>query len=48
VACGFEHTLALSDEGNLYSWGGNDYGQLGSDEKEVYEPVMVNSYLLSS
>mmetsp|Transcript_6923 Transcript_6923/g.17720 ORF Transcript_6923/g.17720 Transcript_6923/m.17720 type:complete len:574 (-) Transcript_6923:125-1846(-) len=29
VACGKEHCLALSQEGKLYSWGGNKAGQLG-------------------
>lgn len=26
---GYEHTLALSGDGNAYAWGGNGYGQLG-------------------
>ncbi|KAI7470359.1 hypothetical protein KC351_g12726 [Hortaea werneckii] len=29
VALGQNHTLALSDEGEIYSWGSNAYGQLG-------------------
>ncbi|XP_043798332.1 RCC1 and BTB domain-containing protein 1-like isoform X1 [Apis laboriosa] len=29
VVCGSIHTLALSDEGVLYVWGANNYGQLG-------------------
>lgn len=29
VACGKEHTLALSKDGKLYTWGRNNYGQLG-------------------
>src|SRR3546814_8910389 len=29
VACGKEHTLALTDGGVLYSWGANELGQLG-------------------
>ncbi|XP_033209361.1 RCC1 and BTB domain-containing protein 1-like isoform X2 [Belonocnema kinseyi] len=33
VVCGYAHTLALSDEGTLYSWGGNGYGQLGLGNK---------------
>lgn len=49
VACGYEHTLALSDEGKLYAWGGNSYGQLGIGNKtNSCTPVMVNSCLLSS
>ena len=30
IVCGYAHTLALSDEGELYSWGANSYGQLGT------------------
>ena len=33
VACGYAHTLALSDEGELYGWGANNYGQLGTGTK---------------
>ncbi|KAF4535226.1 BTB/POZ domain containing protein [Lasiodiplodia theobromae] len=29
VALGQNHTLALSDEGEIFSWGNNAYGQLG-------------------
>ncbi|KAK4549348.1 hypothetical protein LTR36_006345 [Oleoguttula mirabilis] len=29
VALGLNHTLALSDDGEMYSWGNNGYGQLG-------------------
>ncbi|KAK5125019.1 hypothetical protein LTR85_001210 [Meristemomyces frigidus] len=29
VALGLNHTLALSDDGETYSWGNNGYGQLG-------------------
>jgi alpha-tubulin suppressor-like RCC1 family protein len=30
VAAGNHHTLALTANGHLYAWGGNDYGQLGN------------------
>ena len=33
VACGYAHTLALTDEGHLYAWGANSYGQLGTGNK---------------
>lgn len=33
IACGYAHTLALSDEGHLYAWGANSYGQLGTGNK---------------
>ncbi|KAL1594499.1 hypothetical protein SLS60_010259 [Paraconiothyrium brasiliense] len=29
VALGQNHTLAITDEGEIYSWGNNSYGQLG-------------------
>ena len=29
VATGRYHTLALTDDGVVYSWGLNDWGQLG-------------------
>ncbi|KAI4497020.1 hypothetical protein M0802_007766 [Mischocyttarus mexicanus] len=46
VACGYAHTLALSDEGVLYVWGSNSYGQLGLGNKTntcvpVKLPVVV-------
>ncbi|EFN61765.1 RCC1 and BTB domain-containing protein 1 [Camponotus floridanus] len=42
VACGYAHTLALSDEGKLYVWGGNSYGQLGIGNKtNACNPVLV-------
>jgi RCC1 and BTB domain-containing protein len=33
VVCGHSHTMCLSDEGGLYSWGSNTYGQLGTGSK---------------
>ncbi|KMQ94954.1 rcc1 and btb domain-containing protein 1 [Lasius niger] len=43
VACGFEHTLALTDEGKIYAWGKNDNGQVGVNNKlKTSAPVMVN------
>ncbi|CAK9815309.1 RCC1 and BTB domain-containing protein 1 [Anthophora plagiata] len=33
VACGMEHVLALSDEGVIYVWGCNTFGQLGFVEQ---------------
>ena len=32
VACGDDHTLALSRDGKLFSWGNNSHGQLGRKE----------------
>lgn len=33
IVCGHSHTLAISDEGILYSWGSNSFGQLGIGSK---------------
>ncbi|XP_011053149.1 PREDICTED: RCC1 and BTB domain-containing protein 1-like [Acromyrmex echinatior] len=42
VTCGFEHTLALTDKGNIYAWGGNMSGQLGiGNQTECCKPIMV-------
>lgn len=34
VACGNNHSVALSADGELYSWGHGKYGQLGCGEYE--------------
>nr|XP_033804087.1 RCC1 and BTB domain-containing protein 1 isoform X1 [Geotrypetes seraphini]XP_033804088.1 RCC1 and BTB domain-containing protein 1 isoform X1 [Geotrypetes seraphini]XP_033804089.1 RCC1 and BTB domain-containing protein 1 isoform X1 [Geotrypetes seraphini]XP_033804091.1 RCC1 and BTB domain-containing protein 1 isoform X1 [Geotrypetes seraphini]XP_033804092.1 RCC1 and BTB domain-containing protein 1 isoform X1 [Geotrypetes seraphini]XP_033804093.1 RCC1 and BTB domain-containing protein 1 isof len=42
IACGFAHTLALTDEGLLYAWGANAYGQLGTGNKSnQLSPVQI-------
>ena len=42
VVCGYAHTLALSDEGIMYSWGANSYGQLGTGNKaNMVSPAIV-------
>ena len=42
VACGWDHVLARDAKGALYSWGHNEYGQLGQgDRKDRWEPVRV-------
>lgn len=33
VACGEDSTVGLTDGGKLYSWGSNDYGQLGISDQ---------------
>jgi len=46
IVCGESFIMALSDDGKLYSWGKNDYGQLGINS-EVYDqklyPCLVAS-----
>ncbi|KAK9296481.1 hypothetical protein QLX08_009530 [Tetragonisca angustula] len=35
IVCGYKHTLALSDKGDLYVWGDNSYGQLGYIDSSI-------------
>ena len=30
IACGQDHTVALTSEGDVYTWGSNNFGQLGT------------------
>ncbi|XP_028577631.1 RCC1 and BTB domain-containing protein 1 isoform X3 [Podarcis muralis] len=42
VACGYAHTMVLTDEGLLYAWGANTYGQLGTGSKSnQLSPVQI-------
>ncbi|XP_077634922.1 RCC1 and BTB domain-containing protein 2-like [Crocuta crocuta] len=50
VACGYAHTLVLTDEGQVYAWGANSYGQLGTGNKSNQSypaPVVVEKDRLS-
>ncbi|CAE7789677.1 UVR8 [Symbiodinium sp. CCMP2456] len=43
VAAGFWHTAAITDSGELWTWGRNFYGQLGvGDTKDRHTPVKVS------
>ena len=37
IECGGYHTLALSDEGEVWSWGRNDVGQCGINKINLYK-----------
>ncbi|OQV12481.1 RCC1 and BTB domain-containing protein 1 [Hypsibius exemplaris] len=46
VVCGYAHVLALTDQGHLYAWGANTYGQLGNGSKlNASTPVRIASDL---
>lgn len=34
IACGREHTAAVASDGSLYTWGANNFGQLGDGSEE--------------
>ncbi|TPX68763.1 hypothetical protein SpCBS45565_g02894 [Spizellomyces sp. 'palustris'] len=44
VACGWDHTLALTSDGDLYVFGSNEFGQLGlgADTKQVDRPLRLD------
>ncbi|XP_052771855.1 alsin-like [Mya arenaria] len=41
VACGAQHTVAISSTGEVYSWGHNESGQLGHTEPLPTSPARV-------
>ncbi|XP_047323026.1 ultraviolet-B receptor UVR8 [Impatiens glandulifera] len=45
VAAGAYHSLALADDGSVWSWGYNIYGQLGIDGENAGKPRLVERFL---
>ncbi|XP_071809900.1 uncharacterized protein [Asterias amurensis] len=44
VACGKEHTMALGEQGRLYSWGTSKWGQLGLGDRTTHtRPMLVQA-----
>jgi alpha-tubulin suppressor-like RCC1 family protein len=44
IACGAKHTLALTGNGDIYSWGWNYMGQLGhGDAADQFFPRLIKS-----
>jgi hypothetical protein len=45
VAAGYDHSLALSSDGRVYSWGENRYGQLGhGDQWDRPSPKLIKRF----
>lgn len=50
ISCGFNHVLALSSNGDIFSWGNNQYGQLGLIDFQIDinsdrdEPVRISFF----
>ena len=44
VKCGFKHCVILSENGNIYGWGNNTYGQLFSDNLKNKMPLIKFEY----
>jgi hypothetical protein len=36
VACGAQHTIALAEDGNIFTWGFGGYGRLGHTKNVIY------------
>ena len=42
VSMGFDHCVALSDSGNVYTWGDSDFGQLGHNDGQPHrDPKLI-------
>ncbi|XP_024984406.1 ultraviolet-B receptor UVR8-like isoform X2 [Cynara cardunculus var. scolymus] len=41
ISAGAYHSLALADDGSVWSWGYNSYGQLGDDGENSFVPCLV-------
>jgi hypothetical protein len=41
ISCGLGHSLALTENGRLFGWGSNRYGQLGVNVKHSSEPIII-------
>ena len=45
VSVGHDHSLALTADGAVWSWGDGDYGQLGhGDEEDQWQPKKVEAF----
>ncbi|KAF9434396.1 hypothetical protein BGZ76_008095 [Entomortierella beljakovae] len=45
VACGTNHTIALTDDGMVYSWGFGGYGRLGhAKQEDLWSPMPIDHF----
>ena len=47
IAAGWNHVIALSTDGRIYTWGSNAYGQLGSDATDAVTMPKEMKYSIS-
>ncbi len=48
VAAGDAHSLALTKEGRVYSWGSASYGRLGlGSDNDMYKPKLIDALKVS-
>ncbi|KAL5966882.1 RCC1 domain-containing protein 1 [Taenia solium] len=48
IACGSWHSVCLTDTGDIYTWGSNEFGQLGHPSLNLERSRNLNDPLLSS
>lgn len=48
IACGYSHSLLVTTDGQIYSCGNNDYGQLGHDQPRKRPRMSLFSMWLSA
>jgi alpha-tubulin suppressor-like RCC1 family protein len=45
VGCGYEHSIALTDEGEMYAWGHGEGGLLGHGDQDTQGvPMMIDEF----
>ena len=47
IYCGWRHCCGIGIDGNIYSWGNNEYGQLGN-EINILIPTKLNKQLFDN
>lgn len=50
MACGTSHTVALDEQGNIWSVGSNDYGQLGlgdTENRNIFVKIKSQNFFIS-
>ena len=48
ISCGSSHSAAISAEGDLYTWGRGNYGQLGHGKSlphTVFGKIEINTFV---
>ena len=44
ISAGYHHVLALADNGDLYAWGRNEFGEVGNGTTKIQNtPVLIGS-----
>jgi alpha-tubulin suppressor-like RCC1 family protein len=43
ISAGYDHTIALRTDGNLWAWGRNEYGQLGDGTAWRESPTQIGT-----